>query len=145
MLDDAHFMQLAITQGKKNASHPFGAVLVHGGLQQVVATGYNRGEENPTWHGEIDAINNYAAADGNDWKALTIYSTAEPCPMCQSAIIWCGIQRVVFGVSIKWLTANDWNQVEISAKEVTTRAAFANCEIVDGVLIDECRLLFDRS
>lgn len=31
------------------------------------------------------------------------YTTAEPCPMCQAAILWSGIGTVVLGSSIRSL------------------------------------------
>jgi tRNA(Arg) A34 adenosine deaminase TadA len=32
-------------------------------------------------------------------RGLTLYSSAEPCMMCLGGILWCGIERVVYGVS----------------------------------------------
>ena len=62
----------------------------------MVAEGWNRSSVNPTWHGEIDAINRLidgqAAFDG---RKFALYTTAEPCPMCQGAILWMGIETVV--------------------------------------------------
>ena len=66
---------------------PFGAVIVDSTTGDVVARGHNRSKENPTFHGEIDAINRCAAEHpGIDWSKLVTYTTAEPCPMCQSAM-----------------------------------------------------------
>ena len=37
----------------------------------------------------------------NDFRldGCTLYATAEPCPMCLAAILWCGIERVVYSVT----------------------------------------------
>ncbi len=51
------FMRLAIAAGRRSPDAPFGAILVDAATGQVVAEGVNRWRENPTWHGEIDAIN----------------------------------------------------------------------------------------
>lgn len=31
-------------------------------------------------------------------RGFTLYTTAEPCMMCVGGILWCGIERVVYGV-----------------------------------------------
>lgn len=79
------YMRQAIGEARKNTRAPFGAVIVDRGKKQVVARGFNKASQNPTWHGEIDAINRCAEHSPVDWKRLTLYTTAEPCPMCQSA------------------------------------------------------------
>jgi tRNA(Arg) A34 adenosine deaminase TadA len=71
---------------------------------QVVAEGWNKSVLNPTWHGEIDAINRLAESGCDDSRSgLVLYTTAEPCPMCQAAILWSGIGTVVFGSTIRFL------------------------------------------
>jgi tRNA(Arg) A34 adenosine deaminase TadA len=55
------YMRLAIAIARRNQPAPFGAILIHRRTGEVVAEGLNRWQENPTWHGEIDAINRCAA------------------------------------------------------------------------------------
>ncbi|MGL4423345.1 MAG: nucleoside deaminase, partial [Gemmataceae bacterium] len=62
--------------------------------------------------------------------------------MCQGAILWCGISRVVFGTSIRTLQQLGWKQIDILAEEVVRRAPGYQCEVVGGVLADECDPLF---
>jgi tRNA(adenine34) deaminase len=81
---------------------------------------------------------------GIDWTGLTLYSTAEPCPTCQSAILWAGISRVVFGTSIRTLQRLGWWQIDIPAEEVMQRTPFRQCELAAGVLEAECDALFQR-
>jgi tRNA(Arg) A34 adenosine deaminase TadA len=110
-----------------------------------VAEGRNRSGDSPIWHGETDAIHRCAVAHpGIDWSSLTLYSTAEPCPMCQSAVLWAGISRVVFGTSIRTLQSRGWWQIDIPAEEVTRRTPFRECVILGGVLESECDALFVR-
>jgi tRNA(Arg) A34 adenosine deaminase TadA len=142
MQTDEDFMQQSIAAGKGNPKYPFGAVLVLAAEQKVVASGTNASSSNPLLHGEIAAIRN-ASDDGWDrWSELTLYSTAEPCPMCAGAIVWAGISRVVFGTSIATLIRNDWPQIAITAQEVIGHSQRPDIEIVSGVLEQECDRLF---
>ena len=140
------FIRRAITLAAASPSAPFAAVLVDTGTHEIVAEGINRHEANPTWHGEIDAINRCAAA-GHDvnWAGLRLYTTAEPCCMCQGAILWAGIPEVVFGTSIRTLKQLGWKQIDIVAEEVAQRTPFAQCRIRGGVLEAECDQLFRRA
>ena len=107
--------------------------------------GVNQTHVNPIAHGEIDAINRYAASGRDGWVKLRIYTTAEPCCMCQAAIIWSGIPEVVFGTSIGKLVELGWNQFAFNASEVAALANFARCDITGGVLANECDALFKQA
>lgn len=136
-------MRRAIKLAENNKKYPFAAVLVDQKKGVVVAEGWNRSSINPTWHGEMDAINNCAAANPKiDWTTLTLYTTAEPCAMCQGAVAWAGIKRVVFGSSIPFLKSLDWWAIDIRANELSRLAAFRECTVVGGVLEGECNKLF---
>ena len=141
--DDERYMKRAIRLAANNRKFPFAAVLVDQEKGVVVAEGWNRSAHNPTWHGEMDAINKCAAADAKtDWTRLTIYTTAEPCAMCQGAVAWAGIKRVVFGSSIPFLKSLNWWAIDIRAEELAKLAAFRQCAVVGGVLEEECNKLF---
>ena len=89
------YMRLAIEAARSVPRRPFGTVIVRPARGEFVAVGANRCDENPILHGEIDAINRCAAAHpGIDWSELALYTTAEPCAMCLSAIVWAGIPIV---------------------------------------------------
>lgn len=139
---DEDYMRRAIRLAANVPKYPFGAVLVDQ-KGTVVAEGWNRSVHNPTWHGEMDAINKCAASHPKiDWTTLTLYTTAEPCAMCQGAIAWTGIKRVVFGSSIPFLKTLDWWAIDIRAEELSRLAKFRNCTVVGGVLEEECNKLF---
>ncbi len=139
--DESH-MRRAIRLAGNNPKYPFAAVLVDE-EKRVVGEGWNRSAHNPTWHGEMDAINKCAAAHpGIDWTRLTLYTTAEPCAMCQGAVAWAGIKRVVFGSSIPFLKSLDVWAIDIRAEELARLAAFRKCAVVGGVLEEECNKLF---
>ena len=140
--DDESYMRRAIRLAGNNRKYPFAAVLVDE-EKRVVGEGWNRSGHNPTWHGEMDAINKCAAAHpGIDWTRLTLYTTAEPCAMCQGAVAWAGIKRVVFGSSIPFLKSVDVWAIDIRAEELARLAAFRKCTVVGGVLEEECNKLF---
>ncbi len=145
-LDHDRFMQEAIVCAKQVATRPFGAVIVVAERAEVIARGFNRTDVSPTFHGEIDVINRCAENNPNvQWSGLVLYTTAEPCPMCQSAIEWAGISMVVFGSSIPFLKSLGWNQIDIRAEEVAKRTLFNKCEILGGVLQKECDALFQAA
>ena len=123
---------------------PFAAVIVDRGTGEVVAEGWNRSDENPTWHGEIDAINRLVASGtGIDRPELVLYTTAEPCPMCQGAVLWAGIGAVVFGTSIRFLVDTGWRQIDIPAEEVVRRSPpGGGVRSSGGCLEGECNELF---
>lgn len=141
--EDEQHMRRAIRAAGNMPKYPFGALLVDQQKGVVVAEGWNRSAHNPTWHGEMDAINKCAATDPKiDWTRLTLYTTAEPCAMCQGAVAWSGIKRVVFGSSIPYLKSLKWWAIDIRAEEVARLAAFRECTVVGGVLEEECNKLF---
>lgn len=143
--DDEQYMRRAIRVAGNVPKYPFGAVLVDQ-QKRVVAEGWNRSVHNPTWHGEMDAINKCAASHPKiDWTKLTLYTTAEPCAMCQGAVAWSGISRVVFGSSIPFLKGLNWWAIDIRAEELSRLATFRRCAVVGGILEEECNRLFQTA
>ena len=89
-------MALALAEARRNPAAPFGATIVDRETGEVACKGVNRAHESPSFHGEIATINACAQAHPSlDWKRMSIYTTAEPCPMCAGAIVWAGIGEVV--------------------------------------------------
>ena len=100
------FMNLAIKEAKKGIEHqhggPFGAVIVKDGI--VISKGHNHViiNNDPTHHGEIDAIRKAGKKLKTfDLSGCSIYTTAEPCPMCLAAILWANIDKVYYGCNIE--------------------------------------------
>lgn len=96
------FMDEAIKEAYNGIEHhhggPFGAVVVKG--ETIVGRGHNRvlSKKDPTCHGEIEAIRDACTnLDTFDLSDCTIYTTAEPCPMCLGAILWANIKTVYYG------------------------------------------------
>src|ERR1035441_2400437 len=79
---------------------PFGALIVRDG--QIVGEGVNTVtlDNDPTAHGEVNAIR--AAAKALHTSALAgcqLYSSCEPCPMCLAAAHWARIDAIYYGAS----------------------------------------------
>ncbi len=81
---------------------PFGSVIVKDG--QIVGRGHNRVllRQDPTCHGEMEAIRDACKALGShDLSGCQLYTTAEPCPMCLGGILWSNIRTVYYGCNRK--------------------------------------------
>lgn len=100
------FMNVALEEAREGISKghggPFGAVIVKDG--EIIARGHNHvvANNDPTCHGEIDAIRKACAALNTfDLTGCELYTTGYPCPMCLSAIIWANIKKVYFSCNPK--------------------------------------------
>lgn len=131
-------MMAAIEEAKKSKGPKrFGAVVVKDG--KIVAGAYSTTDEenDGTRHAEIKAIS--AACKALGTKHLpdcTLYSTCEPCMMCTGAALWEKIRRIVYGMNREdalqhFEHSNHWHK---NIKELVP----ADCEIISGVLKDEC-------
>jgi guanine deaminase len=142
--EDEGFMRMALAEAAKG-DLPFGAVIVRNRI--VVSTGRNLGAttNDPTAHGEMVAIRHFVTIRPSaELQGATLYTSGEPCPMCMSAIVWCGISRVVFAASIAEL-ATKLGQIRISSRSVAEAAPFVNIDITGGVLSTEALALFQRN
>lgn len=139
-------MRKAIEQALKVPEFPFGAIMVRRATGVIIAEGYNQSSLNPTFHGEMVAINRCAELyRPEDWSEYDLYTTAEPCPMCQSAIEWAGIATVFYGTSMIFLQQQQWRQITIRAEEVIAQTSFRRTRIIGGILETECNALFERA
>jgi len=77
---------------------PFAALIVRDG--EVIAEAANSvtNTNDPTAHGEINAIRKACATLGSfSLAGCEIYSSCEPCPMCLAAIYWARLEAIYFG------------------------------------------------
>jgi tRNA(adenine34) deaminase len=99
-------------------------------------------EKDPITHGEMMAIRNFLKEHGPDLlKGTTPYTPGESCAMCVGAIIWYGIGRVVFGVSIAQL-ATKIGQIMVTDSEIAAKTPFLDIAVTGGVLAEESMKLF---
>lgn len=98
------YLKKAIEVSRAARAHgnaPFGAILVdaEGSVlmeqENTVLTG-----KNCTHHAETALAARASGLFSREiLKGCTLYSSAEPCAMCAGAIYWCGLGRVVYGLS----------------------------------------------
>lgn len=103
MMNSKLIMSMAINTANetmcKGFGGPFGAAVVDS-EGHIIATGSNTvlKDHDPTAHGEINAIRNACKKLGtHDLTGYILYTTAYPCPMCMSAIMWANIKQVYYG------------------------------------------------
>lgn len=123
MRKNLYFMSIAIQEAyhgcKKYEGGPFGACIVKN--NKVIANAHNTvlKDKDPTRHAEINAIRKAAKKlKTYDLSNCEIYSTAEPCPMCFSAIHWAKLKRITYGVKIKTLKELGFNELLISTAQL---------------------------
>ena len=136
------FMQLAIKEARKGITlghgGPFGAIIVKNG--RVIAKGHNRVVKNndPTCHGEIDAIRKACKKLKTfDLSGCEIYTTGYPCPMCFCAILWANIKRVYYGC-----TTTDTEIIGFRDKEFEEGIPQKKIDMCEEVDRDDCIELY---
>lgn len=78
----------------------FGAVIVKDG--KIVSEGMNRvvASHDPTWHAEMEAIRSACITlQSPKLTDCTLYTSAEPCPMCMATAYWAGLKDIVYGAT----------------------------------------------
>jgi tRNA(Arg) A34 adenosine deaminase TadA len=98
------FLRRAIALATQNvvsgAGGPFAALIVRDG--QIVGEGVNTvtTTNDPTAHGEVNAIRAAAKSLGTFTLAgCELYTSCEPCPMCLAASYWARIDAIYYGAS----------------------------------------------
>lgn len=144
LTDKENSMQNAIDEAYRGirSGHggPFGSAIVKDG--KIIALGHNHVVSNndPTCHGEIDAIRKACKKLGTfDLSGCELYTSAEPCLMCLGAILWANIDKVYYGCTVK-----DTDEIgfrdEIFDKDI--KELRANVEV--PFMREECLKLFEE-
>jgi len=131
------YMKMALEEAEKagqSGEVPVGAILLKG--DQVLAKDHNRCIElsDPTAHAEIlvlrkggEILKNYRLND------TVMYVTAEPCPMCVSAMVHSRISRLVFGA-----LEPKFGAVESKFRMLDGNGLNHQVEVDRGILEEEC-------
>jgi tRNA(adenine34) deaminase len=134
---DEHYMKMALEEAQKagrNGEVPVGAVLVKG--DQVLARDHNRCIEyhDPTAHAEILVLRKGGEASGNYRLNETVmYVTAEPCPMCASAMVHGRVSKLVFGA-----LEPKFGAIESKFQLLKDSSLNHRVEVEGGILEKEC-------
>lgn len=101
----SEFMQIAIQEAREGISNGdgglFGTAIVRDGV--LIASGHNHvlAYNDPTCHGEVDAIRKACKRLGTfDLTGCELYTTGEPCHMCLCACMWANISKIYYGCTI---------------------------------------------
>lgn len=137
------FMTATIEIAANNPIAPYGAMIVYDD-KDILLQSVNSTHHNPLMHGELSVIHTlFNNGFKGDCSKLSLYTTAEPCPMCAAAIYWAMIPKVVYGTSITFLHELFGRQIQVSAKEILSKTPdFYNCHLIGGVMEDKCNQLF---
>ena len=93
-------IQLATRNVVTGAGGPFAALIVRDGLIVGEAANTVTATNDPTAHGEVNAIRAAAKALGTFTLAgCGLYSSCQPCPMCLAAAYWARIEAIYYAAS----------------------------------------------
>lgn len=99
------YMKVAIDEARKGIlsgdGGPFGSCIVKDDI--IVGIGHNKVilNNDPTCHGEIDAIRNACEnLKTFNLKGCELYTTGQPCPMCACACLWANLDFIYYGCTI---------------------------------------------
>ena len=104
--EQRYYMHLAIKEGTKNLKLKhggcFGCIIVKG--DKVLAVEHNQviKKKDPTCHGEMMAIRSACKKiRSHDLTGCDLYTSAQPCPMCLSAIYWARVSNIYVGALVE--------------------------------------------
>lgn len=141
-----NFMAKAIEVAASNPIAPYATIIVYDD-KEILLESVNSADHHPLMHGELSAIYNLFNNKFNgDVSKLSLYTTAEPCPMCAAAIYWAMIPKVIYGSSISFLHQLFGRQIQINAAEIFSKTpTFYNCQLIGGIKESECNQLFIKA
>ena len=137
MKPEKKFMQIAIDEAlegiTKGHGGPFGSAIVKDGV--LIASGHNRvlANNDPTCHGEIDAIRKAGERLHTfDLSGCVLYTTGEPCHMCLCACMWANISKIYYGCTIE-------DNSIIGFRDEKFDRIFGGREKLEGLMEQFCR------
>ena len=137
------FMSATIEIAASNPIAPYGAMIVYDD-KDILLKSVNSAHHHPLMHGELSVIHTlFNDGFDGDCSKLSLYTTAEPCPMCAAAIYWAMIPKVIYGTSIPFLHELFGRQIQVGAEEIFSKTPeFYRCNLIAGVMQKECDQLF---
>ena len=140
MNEDEKFIDIAIELSKK-AFYPYGAIIVKDGQiigRSDTSVPVSKSEFS---HAELRAIEDaiehlggHLCAEGG--IGCTIYSSCEPCAMCMGAILYTGIEKLVYAATLED-SKQCVNEILAKAKDVTDACKNRKIEIISQLHRDK--------
>jgi tRNA(Arg) A34 adenosine deaminase TadA len=85
----------------RNGDQAYGAVVLRGSELLGAAPSRVVTNNDPTAHAEMEAIRDAARRlRSRDLSGSILVSTSRPCRMCETAAMWAGISRMVYGEAL---------------------------------------------
>jgi HAD superfamily hydrolase (TIGR01509 family) len=138
LLEDLMRRALAVAEEASNSGEvPIGALVARGD-GSVIATGFNElnRTQNPAAHAEMVTFGRAAGRFDPDARDLLLFSTLEPCVMCNGAAMECAVDTIVYALK----APADAGTARVRPPE----SAESNMpRIVGDVLAEQSRALFD--
>lgn len=138
------FMEVALKEARKGVScghgGPFGAVIVKDG--KIISKGHNHVVKlnDPTCHGEIDAIRKACKKLKTfDLSGCELYTTGYPCPMCFCAVLWANIDKVYYGCN-----TGDAEKIGFRDKKFESCLSEKQLQMCKEIDRSECLELFEK-
>jgi len=123
---------------------PFGSSVVSTADGSLLTRQVNNGRQklDPTAHAEVHTIRAACRKlKSMTLRGYTLYTTCEPCPMCMAAVLWAGLDRIVFGATIGD-AARFFGQIYIPCKSMPKKSDLV-CEVTGPVERKRCVELFE--
>lgn len=136
-------------RSRGRGNHPFGALLADAdGVVLAEAENTVVSEHDVTGHAETNLVRIASRRfDRACLRLCTMYTSTEPCAMCSGAIYWCGIGRVVYGLSEAGLLKLTGSHADNPTMSLPCRDVFGHGQdsvtVVGPALEDEARSVHD--
>ncbi len=109
----AQAIQLAL-ENVAEGGRPFGALVVRD--DEVLGTGVNRAlqDHDPTAHAELLALRAAGERTGSpNLNGAVVFASGQPCPMCQAAAMFAGVDRMVFAAGVELAVSAGLGQLAV--------------------------------
>lgn len=117
-MNDTSHLQAAIALAQESTEPLKCACILVDKAGQVVAKAFNsqRSDDLTASHAEMKAIAEANGKLGRKLTGVTAYGSCEPCTMCLTALIFAGVERIVFAQRLNSLLPDD-QQISIDCFE----------------------------
>lgn len=141
-MNDEDYMKLAIDLSSK-AYYPYGAIIVKN--NKIIGRSDTNTciSKSKFSHAELRAIESCIQELGGhlcaeEGSGVTIYTSCEPCAMCMGAILYTGIERLVYGATLED-SKECVNEIIAHSKEIASICQNRKIEIISEYMRDDAK------